>query len=302
MDWEQWLRSAAVPPSDNEDSKRETTEDQIRDAIDNYEPLQGKLYRVYAKGSYANNTNVRLNYDMDIAVEYYGHFYFDFLFSAAESTPSDAGIIVPSSDTYTDAAFKADVLAALEQAFGKSAIAAGKIAYRVREKKTTLPADVVPCWEYRRYDQVINGVPVYKPGSRVYPSSGGYRDNFPELQRERGIAKNHPDRTGRRYKRMVRALKKLQTKLVADGPLDTELPSYFTECLVFNVPDSAFGHANYVDDMKTVLASIFNETMDVNSRGEWEHVHGQNYLFNGDFKKSDAHNMADVVWDAMGLG
>ena len=68
MDWEQWLRNSVSPPSDTEDSKRERTERQIRTALQNYEPLQGKKYAVYSKGSYANNTNVRQDSDVDVGV------------------------------------------------------------------------------------------------------------------------------------------------------------------------------------------------------------------------------------------
>jgi hypothetical protein len=299
VDWEDWLRNAAKRPSDNEDSKRESTESQIREALASYAPLDGKKYRVYTKGSYANNTNVRLDYDVDIAVEYYGYFYSDLTFELEGHDKSEVNV-VDSDDPYSRAEFKSDVLEALRDAFGKTAVSVGNIAYRVREKKTTLPADVVPCWEYRRYDSIDSfGNPISHVGSRVYPNDGGYINNFPKIQLDRGIAKNI--RTGRRYKRMVRALKKLQTKLVADGLLDEELPSYFTECLVFNVPDERFNHSTYLADMREVLASIFNETLASGNYADWKEVHGLKYLFHGDFKRTKAHHVADVAWDAIGF-
>ncbi len=73
---------------------------------------------------------------------------------------------------------------------------------RVREKKTTLPADVVSCFEYHYiYDVDQLGQSLYYEGTRVYKDSGGYVHNWPTQQRVRGIAKNNA--TGRRYKRMV---------------------------------------------------------------------------------------------------
>jgi hypothetical protein len=234
MNWEDWLRTAAKRPSDYEDSKRDRTETEIANALKASAALKGRPYRVYAKGSYANNTNVRLNYDVDIAVEYHGKFFYDFMLDAKDCAPSDAGITA-STDTYSNDQFRADVQAALVAAFGVTNVDAGKIALRVRNKKTTLPADVVPCWEYRRYDRLINGVPYYSQGSRVFPSSGGSKDNFPAQQQENGTAKNL--RVGRRYKRMVRCFKKLQTYLVAQDLIEEELPSYLSECLVYNVTD-----------------------------------------------------------------
>src|SRR4051812_2167674 len=110
MDWETWLRAAAAPPSENENDKRERTENEIRDALANYEGLQGRPYSVYAKGSYANNTNVRLNYDVDIAVEYRGFFYYDIMFALDGWTAADISVSA-SDDPYTRADFKRDIRA-----------------------------------------------------------------------------------------------------------------------------------------------------------------------------------------------
>jgi hypothetical protein len=297
MNWEQWLRSAAARPSNNEETNRDRTERQIVDALNDYPALAGRPWRVYVKGSYANNTNVRLNFDVDIAVEYYGYFYFDMALELKGHDQSEVGV-VDTTDTYSREEFKADIRGALEKAFGKSAIKPGRIAYRVREQKTTLPADVVPSWEYRRYDRLDRyGQPVVYRGSRVYPSDGGFKNNFPKIQVERGTAKNN--RTGRRYKRMVRCLKKLQTMLVSEAILDEELPSYLTECLVYNVTDAAFNQETYLADFKSVLAQIFNATLRDGGADEWEEVHGLHYLFRGtnSWTIPQVHSVIDKCWD-----
>jgi len=46
MDSETWLQNASSPPSETEDDKREKTEQQIRDALASYTPLQGKNYEI----------------------------------------------------------------------------------------------------------------------------------------------------------------------------------------------------------------------------------------------------------------
>jgi hypothetical protein len=255
---------------------------------------------VYTKGSYANNTNVRLNYDVDIAVEYRGFFYYDLMFDLKDSSKEDVGL-VDYTDPYTRVEFKSDIKAALVAAFGSTAISQGDIAYRVREKKTTLPADVVPCWEYRRYDHIVNGRSVFQEGSRIFPTSGGYTDNYPAQQKSNGTAMNV--RTGIRYKYMVRALKRLQTKLVEDGELTIELPSYLIECLVYNVPDSCFGGPKYLSDMREVLVKIFNATLAGGDSGEWEEVNGLKYLFrvNKSWSVTQVHQLAEAAWDKLGL-
>ena len=298
MDWETWLRTAVKRPSDHEESKRASTEAQIRKALDNYAPLNGRPYRVYAKGSYANNTNVRLNYDVDIAVEYHGYFYYDLCFEL-EGKDKSVVDVIDSSDPYTRTQFKTDILAALYVAFGESAVEPGKIAYRIRENKTTLPADVVPCWEYRRYDHIVNGSPLVHVGSRVFPSGGGSKDNYPKIQLDNGIAKSNA--TGKRYKRMVRAFKKLQTKMVSEGVLDVELPSYFTESLLYNVGNEAFGHTTYLSDLQAVLAQIFNATLISGNYAEWTQANELQYLFHGAFTRGDAHKVASTAWDYLGF-
>lgn len=298
-DWESWLRTAAKRPSNNEISKRDRTEQQIRDALSVYEPLDGRPYCVYAKGSYANNTNVRLNFDVDIAVEYQGYFYYDLAFGLENVDKSEVGI-VSSTDPYTRDEFKADIRGALVSAYGEEAIDVGNVALRVRNGATTLPADVVPCWEYRRYDRIVDGTPVFHRGSRVYPASGGHKNNYPEVQLVNGRAKT--GRTGRRYKRIVRALKKLQTKMLDEGVINTELPSYLVECVVYNVPDDHFDYASYFADMRNVLAYIFNETRDSGNWNEWHHVHELMYLFRSDaFDRTEVHNFASAAWDYLGL-
>jgi len=176
------------------------------------------------------------------------------------------------------------------------------VAYRVREEKTTVPADVVPSWEYRRYDRIVNGVPEYHEGARIYPTSGGFKNNFPKRQLTNGRAKN--TRTGLRYKRMVRALKKLDGHLASTGHPSDELPSYLIESLVYNVDDKHFGHDAYLDDMRAVLAEIFNAMLPNGASEEWEHVHGLMYLFRGtdEWTADQARALAEAAWDVLGFG
>lgn len=300
MDWEAWLRRAVQPSSDAEEARRERTEKEIRDALSSYKPLQGRPYRVYSKGSYANNTNVRLNYDVDIAVEYHGYFYYDFCFDMTDQPKSVAGL-VDSKDPYTRAEFKADIKSALVIAYGSGAISEGSIAYRVRDSKTTLPVDVVPCWDYRRYDHIVNGVASYHEGSCVYPTGGAKITNYPEQQLKNGNDKNN--RTSRRYKRMVRALKRLQTKLVEDGKLATGLPSYCIECLVYNVPDNYFGASAYWSDMQMVTASLINSTGAVGNWNDQLEVNELKYLYRGHDKwtPQQVNALAHAVWRELGF-
>lgn len=302
-DWEATLRSWVKPPSDNEDAKRDRTEEEIKEALRATSALNSVNYKVYAKGSYANNTNVRLDYDVDIAVECRNFFYYDDdgIGADVRKAAMAAAAMPPYKGGYTSDDFKHDVEQALVDYYGRSAVKRGNMAMRVREKKTTLPADVVPCFEYHYvYDVDVYGYPVYYEGTRVYKDSGGYIHNWPVQQLAKGIEKNNS--TGYRYKRMVRALKRLENELVRNGKI-AELPSFLMECLVYNVPNDHFNHIYYLDDMRNVLATIFNETLPSGNYSDWVEVSERKWLFNQAqaWTYQQAHELADVAWDYIGF-
>lgn len=302
-DWEATLRSWVKPPSDNEDAKRDRTEAQIKAALKASSALGGVKYKVYAKGSYANNTNVRLDYDVDIAVECYDFYYYDKEGVGADVRKAAAveTAIAPYKGGYTYVDFKRDVEAALVSYYGRSAVTRGNMAMRVREEKTTLPADIVPCFEYHYvYDVDAYGQPVYHQGTRVYKDKGGHVHNWPVQQLAKGIEKNNS--TGRRYKRMVRALKRIENELVTKGKL-SELPSFLMECLVYNVPNNLLNNSTYLADMRGVLATIFNETLSSGNYNKWLEVSERKWLFRSSqpWTYQQAHELAATAWVHMGL-
>lgn len=73
------------------------------------------------------------------------------------------------------------------------------------------------------------------PGSCVFTKPGDKIVNYPAQQLTNGRAKNNA--TGRRYKRFVRVLKNAENELARRGAVKP-LPSYFMECLVYNVDNA----------------------------------------------------------------
>lgn len=302
-DWEATLRSWVKKPSDNEDAKRDKTENEIKDALRSSSLLSNVRYKVYAKGSYANNTNVRLDYDVDIAVECSEFFYYDHQGTGADVRKAALleATHAPYKGGYTSQDFKRDVEGALVAYYGRTAITRGNMAMRVREKKTTLPADVVPCFEHHYiYDTDADSQAVFHKGTRVYKDNGGYVHNWPVQQYSCGVVKNNA--TARRYKRMTRALKRLENELVTRGEIEA-LPSFLMECLVYNVPNSSFNHSTYLADMRSVLAFVFNETRTADKCNEWLEVNERKYLFRPaqSWTYKQAHELASKAWDYIGF-
>ncbi len=301
--WEDTLRGWVKPPSDNEDVKRDKTETEIKEALSSSSRLKNVKYKVYTKGSYANNTNVRLDYDVDVAVECTEFCYHEVSSSATGKKDAIDAQFSPYGKKYDLVAFKADIEAALVDYYGRSAITRGNIALRVREKKTRLPADVVPCCGFQLVTDINQkGEMTILRGARIHPDKGANVTNWPQQQLENGIAKNNS--TNYRYKYMVRALKRLENLLVQEGKLVDELPSFLIECLVYNVPNDNFSHKNYVDEMRAVLAPIFNATRNKEDCSDWIEVSGRKYLFHSgqSWTYEQAHSLADKAWKRMGFG
>ena len=66
---EDTLKGWTGPSSDTEQEKQERTERMVRQAIDARAAFDDCSLNIYTKGSYANNTNVRSDSDVDIAVQ-----------------------------------------------------------------------------------------------------------------------------------------------------------------------------------------------------------------------------------------
>src|SRR5436309_42075 len=77
MSLEETLKGWTGPSSDTEQENQERTCRMVREAIDSHVAFKDCSLSIYAKGSYANSTNVKADSDVDIGVqcqeaEYYG--------------------------------------------------------------------------------------------------------------------------------------------------------------------------------------------------------------------------------------
>lgn len=72
---ENTLQSWTAPLSETEENRVENTIRMIKDAIQSKEELADVNYEIFVQGSYANNTNVRQNSDIDICVMLTSSFY-----------------------------------------------------------------------------------------------------------------------------------------------------------------------------------------------------------------------------------
>jgi hypothetical protein len=279
-DWEAVLREWGHPPGPAEQTKMENTESQIRAAINASAALAGYSTPVLAQGSYKNLTHIPRESDVDIQVVLKDSFFPDFQFVDPNAT-TDAmferfGI---SKATYSYDAFRDDVGAALIARFGSPpAVETGDKAFRIRETRYHVDADVVAVLQHRRYR--ADGT--FDEGVEFRSRAGKKIINWPEQQFRNGITKNQS--TGERFKAMVRALKNLRAEMQDQGKSAAEpIPSFLVECLVWNVPNDRFNHSSYYEDMKTVLAFLYNATKSTDAGCmEWHEESDLKWLFKGD--------------------
>lgn len=281
-DWPAWLAHATRPASDTEEEQRDRTVSQVRKAIADSGELAAGDVAVYAKGSYRHRTNVRGDADVDVAVEWRRTFCVHTWGETEGMGPAQFGYRrADSSRVIAPAQLRARVGRAMVRAFGASRVdLSGRHAIHIAEGATTLPADVVPCHQLRRYDTPS----VYHVGSRLYPLGGGHIDNFPDQHYANGVAKNKA--TGGRYKDVVRCTKRLDEDLRSRGLIAEPVAGYAIECLLYNVPNDRFGNSRVMDDVIDTFLFLATGLGKPNVYLNWLEVCELTYLFQGDPRHS----------------
>lgn len=281
--WEEQFRRWSNPSSDSEAERQANAQRMIADAIRNHPVLQAHTINVIVQGSYRNNTNVRQDSDVDICVCCMDTFFYEFHFAdygKAEANVTDA--------LYSYAQFKCDVQAALVAKFGARSVTRGRKAFDVRENTYRVEADVVPAFAYRMYTKRVFDpvllLPTTRfiepPGTKFYPDTGTEVVNWPEQQYANEVAKNQ--RTARRYKSVVRALKNLALDMATANVAGAKsIPSFLIESLAYNVPDPLFGGDSYENNVRDTLISCFNATNDDASCSKWVEPNNIKLLFHG---------------------
>jgi hypothetical protein len=271
----------------------------IKEAIREDEALSEHTVEVFAQGSYQNNTNVRIESDVDICVRLMDTFSPDY--THADGLTNE--ILRFSDAKYTYPQFKNDVEAALKNKFGSQSISRGNKAFDVHANTYRVDADVVPCLEYRLYsNQKVNGEYYYRSGTQIRPDNGGTIINFPQQHYENGKSKNNA--TNYRFKYLVRGLKRLKIEMADNGIAAAKpIPSYLIECLVWNCPDGSFGHTAYLDDARSVLAYAYNSTLTHEQCKELLEINNIKFLFHGSqpWTPVQVHGFLSEAWNYIGF-
>ena len=221
------------------------------------------VHDIFLQGSYKNDTNLRRNSDVDLVVQL-----------DARLRPRVAALNgghLRSSGSHVAAyekwqSFRRLVLAALRANFG-DVVSTGRKSLKVAQGPIPAAADVVVTLKCG------NGTALYVPDERRWAVS------FPQQHHSKGVGKERG--SAGRYKRATRMFKSARNRLLESNALaEDTAPSYFIECLMYNVPNAQFKNSlaqTYVEAVNWLSMATLcdfkcqNQLVDLfgNSRDQW---------------------------------
>ena len=203
-------------------------------------------YEVFLQGSYKNDTNLGRESDVDVVVRLNHRLRPRVARLSGQRLLEDASHQAAYQGWKS---FRDHALKAMRAKFGKAA-KSGRKTLQVPKGRIPADADLVVTLRYKE------GIAFYLPDERRWVVS------FPQQHHARGVKKEKA--TGQRFKRSIRMFKAARNRLVETKALTKDdAPSYFIECLIYNVPDNLFApklaptYTGIVGWLKTVRLNDF---------------------------------------------
>ena len=212
--------------------------------------------KLLVQGSYANNTNVKTESDVDVAVIQEDVFNSSY---KKGRDYSDYGF-VKSSYSFED--FKRDIYEALVKSYGSEQVEWKSKCLLVHGNSYRVDADSVPSRRYRDYtaDERISR-DNFIPGIYFLSDEGEKIINYPEQHIKNGRDKNVD--TNLYYKKIVRIIKKMRSLMKDKGiPSSYKVNSFKIESLLWNIPDAIYkleGKENYAEKLKGIMVYLLSE-------------------------------------------
>lgn len=282
----------AQPPSQTEQQRCENAEKAVRKAIQASNKLNQRNIKVFTHGSYRNRVNVRQNSDVDVGVLCYDSFFYDL----PEGYTYESFGITLSNYHYQQ--FKNEVEEALVNYFGRAAVQRGSKAFDIKETSYQVEADVAPFFEHRRYEIGRS----YWSGVELHTDNGNRIINWPEQHYDNAVSKNSI--TGRSFKGVVRILKRLAIHMEENNINSARnIPGFLIECMTYNVPNGYYGHPTWRQNVREILAFIYNNTLNDNDCAQWKEVSELKWLFHltQKWNRQQAHDFVSAAWTYLGL-
>jgi hypothetical protein len=288
------LNEMAKPASDSEETRMENAIRMVKDALYGKGVIPDREYEVFAQGSYANNTNVRNNSDVDINICYTGAFFYDI---PDGTTKEQYGLTNPS--TYSYSRFKDDVERLLVLKFGRDQVVRKNKCIHIKENTYRTDIDVVPTWRYRRYVSPYNNS--FVEGVKLVSDTNEVVLNFPKQHLLNG--RQHNVDTYKRYKKLVRITKRIHINMENDGYYKNQnITSFLLESMVYLLPNRFYrlytDSFDWNDVLKDAIVFWYNATKDDNDAWKkWTEVSELLLLMTGHkWTRSDVNVFTYKMW------
>lgn len=228
---ESTLQSWTYPLSKTEEQRVQNTISMIKSAVMNHAQLQNFDIEIFLQGSYANNTNVKQESDVDVCVMLRSAFFCNY---AKGKNGSNYGYI-DSDVKYLQ--YKSYVIDSMNEKFGEQSIKLKNKSLSIASNSYHVNADVVPAFQYRDFNSIRNmGSDEYIEGIKFFASDETEVINYPKIHICNGRKKNID--TNYRYKKLVRIIKHIRNNMIDDEIIENDkITSFLIECLIWNVPD-----------------------------------------------------------------
>lgn len=224
--------------------------------------ISSGVINIRLQGSYANDTNIRGDSDVDVIVEYTNTFHSN----KHELPPQDLYV---HEQTYSVASYqwkdlRGDVITALQKYFGNDTVdTTGNKSLKILKNSNRLRSDVVPVVSYRRYAYFKDGTNHEKEKGVAFYHMTTKQEiiNYPDYHKDNGVTKHA--NTTEWFKPTVRIFKNMVSYLIDRGVLTKEIaPSYFVQCLIYNTPNNLFGQ-NYQTTIVDVLNYLSTANLEI---------------------------------------
>ncbi|MBM4056236.1 MAG: nucleotidyltransferase [Planctomycetes bacterium] len=237
---ETWSHQGAITTA-------KATADSIKNALNTYNNWSDGIdFEVYLQGSYKNDTNIRGDSDVDVVAQLNSAFYSNL----PDEQKRHLGL---SSASYGWSDFRVDVLKALKDYYGQSSITEGNKSLKIKANNGRLSADVVVSAQYRKYKSVDNYD--YVEGMCFWSRNDNQQIiNYPKDHYDNGVSKHQ--NSNKWYKPTVRMFKNIRDYISGDST-----PSYFLECMLYNVPNANFG-TSYQDTFCNIVNCLNKADLD----------------------------------------
>lgn len=262
-----WSHQGAVQTSS-------TTYTSIRTALERGQRIKSKSWDSFLQGSYANDTNIYGDSDVDVVCRLDSTFYRDLEWLTKEDLALYENAFSGASYGFSD--FKRDVTADLQDYYGERLVEPGDNAVWVKAANGRLHADVIVCCQYRLYRRFRSAADQdYIEGITFWRADGTQIINYPR-QHLAACTQKH-QATNKWFKPVVRIVKNIKSRMVDDRLISADVaPSYFIEGLLWNAAKECYG-SSFNDSIVAIYNHLINATD--TQWDKWTCPNGVYYLF-----------------------